>query len=144
MAELKTPAETTATSCCAPETQAVCCEPSAKAECCHPSHGDRCGLAFLGCGNPTAVGAFPHREFTQALADAGFLDVEIRETHRVHAQAASAIVRAPEAQHLTPLADPRAALDLGDDTSSSRVGTEPSKELPSTEGARVRYKLLRA
>lgn len=45
MAELKTPAETTATSCCAPETQAMCCEPSAKAECCHPSHADGCGCS---------------------------------------------------------------------------------------------------
>jgi arsenite methyltransferase len=40
------------------------------------------------------AGALTHREFTQALADAGLVDGEIRETHRVHAQAASAIVRA--------------------------------------------------
>jgi hypothetical protein len=33
-------------------------------------------------------------EFTQALADAGLTDVEIRETHRVHEQAGSAIIRA--------------------------------------------------
>ena len=45
MAELTTPAETTATSCCAPETQATCCEPSAKAECCNPNHGKGCGCA---------------------------------------------------------------------------------------------------
>ena len=38
MAELTTPAATTANSCCAPEAQATCCEPSAKAECCDPSH----------------------------------------------------------------------------------------------------------
>jgi hypothetical protein len=30
----------------------------------------------------------------QALADAGLPDVDIREAHRVHTQAASAIVRA--------------------------------------------------
>ena len=40
------------------------------------------------------AGALTHREFTQTLADAGLVDVEIRETHRVHAQAASAIIRA--------------------------------------------------
>jgi arsenite methyltransferase len=40
------------------------------------------------------AGALTHGEFTQALADAGLVDVEIRETHRVHPQAASAIVRA--------------------------------------------------
>jgi arsenite methyltransferase len=46
--------------------------------------------AYTGC----IAGALTHREFTQALAGAGLADIEIRETHRVHAQAASAIVRA--------------------------------------------------
>ena len=41
MAELTTTAETTASSCCAPEQQATCCEPSAKADCC--GHEERCG-----------------------------------------------------------------------------------------------------
>ncbi|HEY3971332.1 MAG TPA: methyltransferase domain-containing protein [Solirubrobacteraceae bacterium] len=45
MAELTTPADTTATSCCAPEAQPTCCEPSVKAECCNPSHGEGCGCA---------------------------------------------------------------------------------------------------
>jgi arsenite methyltransferase len=40
------------------------------------------------------AGALTHRQFTTALADAGLTDIEIRETHRVHEQAASAIVRA--------------------------------------------------
>jgi arsenite methyltransferase len=40
------------------------------------------------------AGALTRREFEQALADAGLVGIEIRETHRVHAQAASAIVRA--------------------------------------------------
>jgi hypothetical protein len=48
MAELRTPAETTATSCCAPEAQVTCCEPSAKAECCDPSHRDGCGCSAQG------------------------------------------------------------------------------------------------
>ena len=46
--------------------------------------------AYTGC----IAGALTHREFTGALADAGLTDIEIRETHRVHEQAASAIVRA--------------------------------------------------
>jgi hypothetical protein len=40
------------------------------------------------------AGAFTRAEFEQALSDAGFVDVEIRETHRVHEQAGSAIIRA--------------------------------------------------
>jgi arsenite methyltransferase len=40
------------------------------------------------------AGALTRQEFEQALANAGLVDVEIRETHRVHEQAASAIVRA--------------------------------------------------
>src|SRR2546422_1059457 len=40
------------------------------------------------------AGALTRQEFEQALADAGLADIEIRETHRVHAQAASAIIRA--------------------------------------------------
>ena len=34
------------------------------------------------------------QEFARALETAGFQDVEIRETHRVHEHAASAIIRA--------------------------------------------------
>jgi len=40
------------------------------------------------------AGALTRGEFEHALADAGFVEVEIRETHRVHAHAGSAIVRA--------------------------------------------------
>jgi arsenite methyltransferase len=40
------------------------------------------------------AGALTRAEFERALADAGFVDVEIRETHRVHRSAGSAIVRA--------------------------------------------------
>jgi len=40
------------------------------------------------------AGALTQQEFAMALSDAGLTDIEIRETHRVHAQAASAIVRA--------------------------------------------------
>jgi SAM-dependent methyltransferase len=40
------------------------------------------------------AGALTREEFAPTRADAGLADVEIRETHRVHAHAASAIVRA--------------------------------------------------
>jgi len=40
------------------------------------------------------AGALTRPEFETALTDAGLVDVEIRESHRVHDQAASAIIRA--------------------------------------------------
>ena len=40
------------------------------------------------------AGALTEADFRSALEDAGFTDVEIRETHRVHEHAGSAIVRA--------------------------------------------------
>jgi arsenite methyltransferase len=46
--------------------------------------------AYTGC----IAGALTDAEFRAALTAAGLVDVEIRETHRVHDQAASAIVRA--------------------------------------------------
>jgi arsenite methyltransferase len=46
--------------------------------------------AYTGC----IAGALTEREFRDALAAAGLTDIEISETHRVHDQAASAIVRA--------------------------------------------------
>jgi SAM-dependent methyltransferase len=45
---------------------------------------------FTGC----IAGALTRRGYEQALAAAGLVDVEIVETHRVHAHAGSAIVRA--------------------------------------------------
>jgi arsenite methyltransferase len=46
--------------------------------------------AWTGC----VAGALTRAEFERALAGAGLVDVEIRETHRVHEHASSAIVRA--------------------------------------------------
>jgi arsenite methyltransferase len=45
---------------------------------------------FTGC----IAGALTRDEFMSALEDAGLTDIEITETHRVHASAGSAIVRA--------------------------------------------------
>jgi arsenite methyltransferase len=44
------------------------------------------------------AGALTHEEFAAALEGAGLIDIEIRETHRVHPQAASAIIRARKAR----------------------------------------------
>ena len=46
--------------------------------------------AWTGC----IAGALTKNEFRTALESAGFQDIEIRETHRVHEHAAAAIVRA--------------------------------------------------
>jgi len=46
--------------------------------------------AYTGC----IAGALTREEFAQGLTEAGFTDVEITETHRVHEQAGSAIIRA--------------------------------------------------
>jgi SAM-dependent methyltransferase len=46
--------------------------------------------AWTGC----IAGALTRAEFESVLSDAGLVDVEVRETHRVHEHASSAIVRA--------------------------------------------------
>lgn len=46
--------------------------------------------AWTGC----VAGALTREEFERSLAAAGLVDIEIRETHRVHEHAAAAIVRA--------------------------------------------------
>jgi ubiquinone/menaquinone biosynthesis C-methylase UbiE len=49
--------------------------------------------AWTGC----IAGALTRDEFAAGLAGAGFTDIEITETHRVHEQAGSAIIRARRA-----------------------------------------------
>jgi arsenite methyltransferase len=49
---------------------------------------------WTGC----VAGALTREEFERALSEAGLVDVEIRETHRVHEHASSAIVRARKPQ----------------------------------------------
>jgi ubiquinone/menaquinone biosynthesis C-methylase UbiE len=46
--------------------------------------------AWTGC----VAGALTEHEFRGALVTAGFEDIEIRSTHRVHEHASSAIIRA--------------------------------------------------
>ena len=50
---------------------------------------------WTGC----VAGALTRTEFEQVLSDAGLADIEIRETHRVHEHASSAIVRARKPDH---------------------------------------------
>ena len=50
--------------------------------------------AFTGC----IAGALTHDEFVAGLTAAGLTDIEIRETHRVHEHAGSAIIRARKAE----------------------------------------------
>jgi arsenite methyltransferase len=54
--------------------------------------------AWTGC----VAGALTQREFADKLTAAGFMDVEIRPTHRVHQHASSAIVRARKPESKTP------------------------------------------
>lgn len=56
-------------------------------------------VEWTGC----IAGALTREQFTRALADAGLVDVEINETHRVHAQAASAIIRATKPKNVVEL-----------------------------------------
>jgi SAM-dependent methyltransferase len=61
--------------------------------------------AWTGC----IAGALTEAEFHSALDDAGFEEIEIRETHRVHEHAAAAIIRARKPDRMTtgslPLAE---------------------------------------
>ena len=56
--------------------------------------------AYTGC----IAGALTEEQFRDGLTAAGFTDIEIRETHRVHEHATSAIVRArkPAHRHFLP------------------------------------------
>jgi arsenite methyltransferase len=57
--------------------------------------------AYTGC----IAGALTEDEFRSDLEAAGFIDIEIRETHKVHEHASSAIIRArkPEAAAMSVL-----------------------------------------
>ncbi|MHA6617252.1 hypothetical protein [Pseudonocardia sp. DLS-67] len=59
-----------------------------------PDVDDR-ARAAMGQWTGCAAGALTPAEFTGALMDAGLVDVEIVETHRVHENAAAAIARKP-------------------------------------------------
>ena len=46
--------------------------------------------SWTGC----IAGALTEADFRKVLREAGFEDIEVRETHRVHEHAAAAIIRA--------------------------------------------------
>ena len=62
--------------------------------------------AAMGQWTGCVAGALTRTEFTQALADAGLVDVDIVETHRVHEHAAAAIVRARKPEPPPTATDP--------------------------------------
>jgi len=64
--------------------------------------------AWTGC----IAGALTEPEFRDALAAAGLKDAEFRETHRVHAHAGAAIIRARKPAVLRPPAVGAVALDV--------------------------------
>jgi arsenite methyltransferase len=77
--------------------------------------------AYTGC----IAGALTRDEFTEALQAAGLSDITITETHRVHASAASAIVRATKpAAHDNAEASPAACCSTTEQASCC----EPSEK----------------
>ena len=59
--------------------------------------------AYTGC----IAGALTEDEFRDGLAAAGFIDIEIRQTHQVHEFASSAIIRARKPDHPSAAAPPQ-------------------------------------
>lgn len=86
--------------------------------------------AYTGC----VAGALTEREFRAALTDVGPTNIEIPETHRVHDQAASAIVRARWAR--TSELGPLCTLELAPPP-SERTPTVGSGPVPSAGGVCV-------
>jgi ubiquinone/menaquinone biosynthesis C-methylase UbiE len=82
------------------------------------------------------AGALTHEEFAAALADAGLVDVEIRETHRVHEYAGAAIIRATKPatqdgccspQGLDACCEPAAKSDCCGEASSASAAVAPAR-----------------
>lgn len=77
----------TTTSCCSPEAQTTCCEPNDKADCCD-STAHATGTCGCSAGQTAEV-----TEVRDAVR-ARYAAAATATAHRVHASAASAIVRA--------------------------------------------------
>jgi arsenite methyltransferase len=82
------------------------------------------------------AGALTRREFQEQLAAAGLVDIEIEETHRVHEQAASAIVRArkPEPEGCCSSAEQAECCEP--EAKPDCCGTEAAAAAPSSCGCR--------
>jgi arsenite methyltransferase len=81
--------------------------------------------AYTGC----IAGALTEDEFREGLAAAGFAEIEIRQTHRVHEHASSAIIRArkPDATAVptfppTPITESQPMTSLDITTSETAAG----------------------
>ncbi|HET6175258.1 MAG TPA: arsenite methyltransferase [Gaiellales bacterium] len=86
---------------------------------------------WTGC----VAGALTREEFEQALGEAGLVDVEIRETHRVHEHAAAAIVRAVKPSETCC---PQAALgSCCESSAKAECCGEPTSGAPSSCGCSV-------
>jgi SAM-dependent methyltransferase len=77
------------------------------------------------------AGALTREEFEGALAVAGLVDVEMRETHRVHEHAAAAIVRAVKPQACCP---PTVLASCCEPSAKADCCGEPSSSPPSSCG----------
>jgi len=64
--------------------------------------------AYTGC----IAGALTERQFREGLTDAGFTDIEIHETHRVHEHATSAIIRAQKPNRTADTPAPARRVEL--------------------------------
>jgi arsenite methyltransferase len=85
--------------------------------------------AWTGC----IAGALTETEFRAALKDAGFEQIEIRDTHRVHEHAAAAIIRARKAA-ATACCEPQALATCCEPQDNADCCTEPSWSAPSSCG----------
>lgn len=89
--------------------------------------------AYTGC----IAGALTREEFVDALQGAGLTDISIKETHRVHQHAASAIVRAtkPGDQVTSASTGPPTADQLAADTSCCSLSKQSTCCEPSDKAA---------
>ncbi len=78
--------------------------------------------AWTGC----VAGALTEAEFRDTLVRAGFEEVEIRETHRVHEHAAAAIVRARKPSQAADCCEPQTLTRCCEPTDKDECCGEPS------------------
>jgi hypothetical protein len=83
---------------------------------------------WTGC----VAGALTRAEFEGALTAAGLIDIEIRETHRVHEHAAAAIVRA--AKPASTCCSPVALGTCCEPAAKAECCGEPSATAPASCG----------
>jgi arsenite methyltransferase len=85
--------------------------------------------AYTGC----IAGALTEEEFREGLTGAGFTDIEIRETHRVHEFASSAIIRARKPAGPSPSSSKTAETESSPALSSLSITHVTSEATTSAE-----------